>query len=49
MHAAEDNPLRVSALGFQGETQRISDEISHVLDFWHLVVMRQDDSVLLSR
>src|SRR4029450_5119225 len=48
MHAAKDNPLRVSALGFESKTEGITDEVSHILHFWHLIIVRQDDGMLLN-
>ena len=48
MHAAKDNPLRIRALRFQGETQRVADEISDILHFWDLIIMCQNNGMLLS-
>src|SRR5512133_3170265 len=47
--ATEDDCLRVRGGGLAGQTERIADEVGHVLDLGNLVVVREDDGVSLAR
>ena len=47
MHPAENDHIRVGFGRLLGEAERIADVIRHVLDFRHLVIMREDDGVEL--
>ena len=47
MHAAEHDHIRVRLGRLLREAERIADEIRHVLDFRHLVIVREDDGVEL--
>ena len=47
MHAAENNHIRVGLGGLLGKAERIAHKIRDVLDFRHLVIMREDDGVQL--
>ena len=47
MHAAENNHVRVRLGRLLREAERIADEIRHVLDFRHLIIVREDDGVEL--
>ena len=47
MHAAEHNHVGVGLGRLLGKAERIADEIRHVLDFRHLVIVREDDGVEL--
>ena len=47
MHAAEHDHVRVRLRRLLREAERIADEIRHVLDFRHLIIVREDDGVEL--
>ena len=47
MNAAEDNDVRVGLRRLLRKPERIADEIRHVLDFRHLIIVREDDGVEL--
>ena len=47
MHAAENDHVGVGFCRLLGKSERIAHEIRHVLDFRHLVIVRQDDGVQL--
>jgi 4-hydroxy-3-methylbut-2-enyl diphosphate reductase len=47
MHAAENDHIRVRLGRLLREAERIAHEIRHVLDFRHLVIVREDDGVEL--
>ena len=47
MHAAEHDDIRAGPRRLLRQAERIADEIRHVLDFRHLVIVREDDGVEL--
>ena len=47
MHAAEHNHVRAGFGRLLRQAERIADEIRHVLDFRHLIIVGQDDGVEL--
>ena len=47
MHAAENNHVGAGFGGLLGKSERIAHKIRDVLDFRHLVIVRQDDGVQL--
>src|SRR5687768_13771976 len=49
MHAAEDDDIGFGLCRLTAQTERVADEVSDVLDFRTLVVVRQDDGVPCSR
>ena len=48
MDAAEDDHIRAGAGRLLRKTEGVAHEIRHVLNLWHLVVVREDDGVVLA-
>ena len=47
MHAAENNHVRARFRRLLRQAEGIADVVRHVLDFRHLVIVREDDSIEL--
>ena len=47
MHAAENDHVRVGLRRLLRKAERIADEIRHVLNFRHLIIVRENDGVEL--
>ena len=47
MHAAEDDHVRARLGRLLRQAEGIADKIRHVLDFRHLIIVREDDGVEL--
>lgn len=47
VYAAEDNNVRVDALGLPAELQAVTDEVRDLLYLWRLIVVGEEDGALL--